>query len=42
MEVQYLNATVAEALTAGCAATAVAAPADPVEHLGNWLLKCVA
>jgi hypothetical protein len=42
MEVQYLNATVADALTAGCAATAVAAPADPVEHLGNWLLKCVA
>lgn len=41
MEVAYLKGTIGEALAEGCAATAIAAPGDPVEHLGLWLLKYV-
>jgi len=39
MEAEYLRATVGEALAAGMAQTAMANPADPVEHLANWLTK---
>merc|ERR1711865_773559 len=39
MEAEYLRATVGEALAAGMAQTALANPADPVEHLANWLTK---
>jgi len=41
-EAGYLQRTVGAALAAGCAATAAQQPADPVEYLGRWLLKCVA
>eukprot|EP00238_Polyblepharides_amylifera_P001938 CAMPEP_0196601920 /NCGR_PEP_ID=MMETSP1081-20130531/96160_1 /TAXON_ID=36882 /ORGANISM="Pyramimonas amylifera, Strain CCMP720" /LENGTH=652 /DNA_ID=CAMNT_0041927817 /DNA_START=79 /DNA_END=2037 /DNA_ORIENTATION=- len=41
MEVAYLKGTIGEAMTEGCAATAIAAPTDPVEYLGLWLLKYV-
>jgi hypothetical protein len=41
MEVAYLKDTIGEALSEGCASTAIAAPGDPVEFLGKWLLKCV-
>jgi hypothetical protein len=39
MEAEYLRATVGEALAAGMAQTAMTNPADPVEHLANWLTK---
>lgn len=35
----YLKETVGEALARGCAATVTAEPNDPVEYLGNWLLR---
>lgn len=38
-EMAYLQRTVGEALARGCAETAVARPADPVEFLGQWLLR---
>ena len=41
MDAAYLKATVGPALAAACAATALAAPPDPVEHLGLYLLKHV-
>ena len=37
---EYLQQTVGPPLAGGCAATAAARPADPVEHLANWLLRC--
>mmetsp|Transcript_7496 Transcript_7496/g.8656 ORF Transcript_7496/g.8656 Transcript_7496/m.8656 type:complete len:632 (-) Transcript_7496:445-2340(-) len=41
MEVSYLKDTIGDALNNGCAAACVAAPADPIEFLGRWLLKYV-
>lgn len=40
-EADYLRDTVGEALAKGCLKTALAAPSDPVEYLGSWLLKFV-
>ena len=40
-EADYLRDTVGEALAKGCLKTALAAPSDPVEYLGTWLLKFV-
>ncbi len=40
-ESEYLRQTVGPTLAGGCAATAAARPADPVEHLANWLLRSV-
>ena len=40
-EADYLRETVGEALAKGCLKTALAAPSDPVEYLGTWLLKFV-
>ena len=40
-ESEYLRQTVGPFLAGGCAATAAARPADPVEHLANWLLRSV-
>lgn len=37
---QYLIETVGDALAKGVAATIAAQPADPVEHLATWLLRC--
>jgi hypothetical protein len=36
---EYLREKVGAVLAKGIAATALAQPADPVEHLANWLLK---
>jgi hypothetical protein len=36
---EYLRETVGAVLAKGVAATTLAAPADPVEFLANWLLK---
>eukprot|EP01112_Ceratiomyxa_fruticulosa_P001206 TRINITY_DN1120_c0_g1_i1.p1 TRINITY_DN1120_c0_g1~~TRINITY_DN1120_c0_g1_i1.p1 ORF type:complete len:338 (+),score=118.86 TRINITY_DN1120_c0_g1_i1:2-1015(+) len=38
-DVEYLKTAVGDALSKGIAATTVALPEDPVEYLGNWLLK---
>ena len=40
-EADYLRETVGDALAKGCLKTALAAPSDPVEYLGTWLLKFV-
>lgn len=40
-ETAYLRELVGDALSRGCAATAVAQPNDPVEYLGQWLLRYV-
>lgn len=37
----YLHETVGSLLSQGVAATVASQPADPVEHLANWLLKWV-
>lgn len=37
----YLRDTVGEALARGVAATIAAGAPDPVDYLGNWLLRCV-
>ncbi|KAK9810063.1 hypothetical protein WJX72_004180 [[Myrmecia] bisecta] len=37
----YLKRTVGDSLSRGCAAVVAANPADPVEYLGLWLLRCV-
>ena len=39
MEVEYLKKSIGGPLAEGCAATVVAAPSDPVEYLGLWLLQ---
>eukprot|EP00240_Pyramimonas_obovata_P004059 CAMPEP_0118945420 /NCGR_PEP_ID=MMETSP1169-20130426/42217_1 /TAXON_ID=36882 /ORGANISM="Pyramimonas obovata, Strain CCMP722" /LENGTH=347 /DNA_ID=CAMNT_0006891133 /DNA_START=171 /DNA_END=1210 /DNA_ORIENTATION=- len=41
MEVEYLKKCIGTPLAEGCAAAAVAAPSDPVEYLGLWLLQYV-
>lgn len=38
-DTDYLKDTVGEALARGVAATIAAGTPDPVDFLGNWLLK---
>ena len=35
----YIDSVVGEPLAQGIAATIAAQPLDPVEYLGNWLLR---
>lgn len=41
MDAEYLKENVGTALAKGLAAVTIAKPADPVEFLGNWLLKYI-
>lgn len=36
----FLVDTVGDALAKGVAATTIAQPADPVEYLAQWLIRC--
>lgn len=39
-DTEYLKTLVGDALSRGCAAAAISLPNDPVEYLGQWLLRC--
>lgn len=39
MDTDYLRSTIGNALSEGCAATALAHPPDPVDFLSSWLVQ---
>lgn len=39
MDTDYLKSTIGNALSEGCAATALAHPPDPVDFLSSWLVQ---
>ncbi len=39
-DTKYLQELVGDALARGCASTIAAQPNDPVDFLGQWLLRC--